>query len=344
MAKGKKRDLKEEIKSIQARTSLQGRYEYYFRLGEIEIVLKQITSKEANKDVFHFAHNRELLRYIPIATVACIQSFFRFAIKELIDSGEPFNKNVANYKGKVPPPDYDIIAAFQLNTLTIGEFVAHSLSYNNYENINSNIGHLLDENLTEKLLAYDRKSVWESVNKNTSYFKDNFSEIRKSIDIIFKMRHTFCHESASDIRLDATQIKRHFYNCSVFLEHSSVVIANIIRPNYPETQLEMNQEARDSYQRKDQELNEYIDKIKSLNKEPFFPWSELDCKDFDQVHEKWKEYRELYASKSSFNSKGGSRHSLLYGSALELITNERLEGLKKQYGHLLKNDEKFSFE
>lgn len=344
MVNNRKRDLAKEIESIQARTGLLGRYEYFTRLPEIQRVLSQITGdKIEDLELSRFTANQELLRYIPIATVACIQSFFRSAIADIIDSGEQFNKNVANYKGKVSPPDFDTIAAIQTNTFTIGEFVAHSLSYSNYEIINSNIKTLLDKDLTQILSDYNRKSIYEYNNNNNEYFKKQCAEIRKSIDITFKMRHTFCHENASNVKFDVEEIKKHFFNCKVFIEYSSEVISNIITPNYPETQSEMNQAAEESYLKKDKELNDLIGRIKHIKFESIFPWNEADNKLFDEIQEKWSSYRTEYAIKSTASYWGSSSKSLLFYSAMKQITDERLWGLKKQYGDLLKRKEEYSF-
>ena len=37
--------------------------------------------------------NKELLKYFPIAIVACLETFFRLTIKKVVDSGEPYLSN-----------------------------------------------------------------------------------------------------------------------------------------------------------------------------------------------------------------------------------------------------------
>src|SRR5258706_9082381 len=42
-------------------------------------------------------YSSEVHRYIPIGSVACMESFFRTAIKDLIDHGSPYFENAAKF-------------------------------------------------------------------------------------------------------------------------------------------------------------------------------------------------------------------------------------------------------
>ena len=41
----------------------------------------------------HDESERELIRYLPVALIACVEGYFRMAIKDLVDSGEPYLTN-----------------------------------------------------------------------------------------------------------------------------------------------------------------------------------------------------------------------------------------------------------
>jgi|GEM_PF-971557 len=335
----RKRDLRKEIQLIHARTKFNNRYEYSIRFGFIESALKQILQ---NLDPKKYPYD-ELLRYIPISTVACMQSFFRASIVELINSGEPFNKNVANFKGKVGAIDYDTIAAIETKAFTIGDFVAHTLSYNDFPSINASISILLNDDFTDKLKKHSRKSIFEFVTERTEHFKKKFPEIMKSVDITFKMRHTFCHEFATNVKIHPEEIKIHFENCKLFIEHSNEVISEILYPNAPESQYDMNQEAHRGFLKLDAELNDIITKIKNLKRRQVFPEDEEDCKGFDLLQEKWDEYRKLYAEFSTVKYKGGTIHPLMYSSAMSYITNQRLNSLKDSYLRYIEDEGEYSF-
>jgi hypothetical protein len=339
--KKNERDLINEIMLIQARNGFQTRHEYWYRLHEIERALNRLLDKDPVPDIAIFTANRELLRYIPIAIIACIQNFFRLSIKELIDSGEPFNKNVSNFKDTL---SYDILAAIQTKTFTLGEFIAHSLSYSNLEQINSHITNLIDENFIDKLQSFERYSLHEPDNLLRDYFKKNSAEILESINIAFKMRHTFCHENATNVNVEPVEIKKHFDNCKIFILYSNEVITNILHPNYPQTQQQMNQESFRSFEEKDKESSDLIEKIKLIREESIFPEDDDDCSKFDEIHEKWKEYRKLYAELSTSKTRKGTIHPLMYNSAMERITTDLLQSLKERYRiHLKKGVEFFSF-
>src|SRR5678815_4581745 len=117
----KKRDIIQEIKSIKTRSEFNSRYDYTSRLQEIEYAIKEFIE-------YNGAHNDELLKYIPIATVACFEAFFKSTVREIVDFGKPYSDNVANYnQSKNIKLDFDVVAAIQTKTLTVGEFVAHLL-------------------------------------------------------------------------------------------------------------------------------------------------------------------------------------------------------------------------
>ena len=129
----KKRDVIQEIKSIKSRSEFNSRYDYNSRLSDIEYALKEFSEYNGNFNV-------ELLKYIPISTVACFEAFFNSTIREIIDFGKPYSDNVAKFNhSKNVKLDFEVVAAIQTKTLTVGEFVAHLLPYNNLEEINTNI-------------------------------------------------------------------------------------------------------------------------------------------------------------------------------------------------------------
>jgi hypothetical protein len=165
----KKRNLIQEIIGIKTRSDFDSRHSYSNRLTEIENALKNNQNGDLDK---------ELLKYIPIATVACFEAFFRSIYKELIDFGKPFSENVIEFnQSKNVKFDFDIINAIQTKTITVGEFISHLLPCNNFEDINTNLSILTKNDFTDQIKKFDKKSVFEPINEDSKKFKENYKVI-----------------------------------------------------------------------------------------------------------------------------------------------------------------------
>ena len=80
---------KDGRKIIEQIVSVRSRLRFERREAELFARLSAIESSYERMDPAIPA----LLRYYPTALVACVESYFRLAIKELIDSGEPYLNN-----------------------------------------------------------------------------------------------------------------------------------------------------------------------------------------------------------------------------------------------------------
>jgi hypothetical protein len=327
----KKRDLIEEIKLIKSRTEYNSRYDLSSRLNDIQDALSEFV--EYNGDL-----NSELLKYIPISTVACFESFFRSTVKEIVDFGKPFSDRIADFnQSKNIKLDFDVVAAIQTKTLTIGEFVAHILPYNNYNDINSNISTLIGADFSKELKKYRPISEFAIENIELDDFQERFSEILESIKRIFELRHIFCHEFATNFKIDREQIIRDFKNCKLFLEHTNRFIWYILYPNEPIAQTDMNIAAYEKYELKNLELETLIKFIKAnSNNEDELEMFEDEL--FDKSVEIWGKYRDSVATYKASFVEGGSLYPLIYGNALTSITEEKIESMQKEFEILLRKN------
>lgn len=326
----KKRDLIEEVKLIKSRAEYNSRYDLSSRLNDIENVLSEFA--KYNGDL-----NSELLKYIPISTVACFESFFRSTVKDLIDFGKPFSDRIADFnQSKNIKLDFDIVAAIQTKTLTIGEFVAHILPYNNYNDINSNISTLIGTDFSNELKKYRPTSEFLIESIELDDFQERFPEIFESINRIFELRHIFCHEFATNLKIDREQVISDFKNCKFFLEHTNWFIWHILYPNEPIAQTDMNIAAYEKYELKNLELETLIKFIKAKSNKDEFEM--LDDELLDKNIEIWKEYRESFARYKANFVEGGSMYPLIYGDALTLITEEKIESMQKEFEILLRKN------
>lgn len=318
-----KRNLINEITAIKSRSEFNSRHDYYIRLNDIEYAFSESLNYNGDFD-------KELVKYIPIATVACFEAFFRSVYKELIDHGKPFSDNAINFnQSKNIKFDFDIINAIQTKTLTIGEFISHILPCNNFEDINTNLSTLANIDFADQIKKFQQKRIFDHSNTNSKQFIENSDQIISDLKRMFELRHIFCHEFATNLRIDKDEILRCFNNSKIFLNHTNQFIWDLIYPNAPETQADMNNHATETFEKTDTELTELILTIKQASKE--HSYMTLDIALLDKSISTWKKYREIKAELDASVVEGGSMYPTVYAGSLTSTTKEKLESLRNEY-------------
>jgi hypothetical protein len=79
----------------------------------------------------------ELLRYFPIGITAASEGYFRLVYRDLIDFGDPYLRNAANFKDL--SLGHEAIYAIHGRQTSIGEIISHQLSHNNLGDIIRNM-------------------------------------------------------------------------------------------------------------------------------------------------------------------------------------------------------------
>jgi hypothetical protein len=147
-------------------------------------------------------HKVELLKYLPIGFVACIEGYFRLLYRDLIDHGPPFSDNVSGFKD-IKFGVEQVVAIHSKKTVSLGEFVSHLLPANNLGDINRNMTTLIGEEFLERL-ARTRIALREDF--QPSLKEHNLHpEIFQTLKRLFELRHIFCHELAPAVQIDARE-------------------------------------------------------------------------------------------------------------------------------------------
>jgi hypothetical protein len=154
----------------------------------------------------------EYLKYMPIGFVAAMEAYFRLAYRDLIDFGPPFSENLKSFseiKFQI-----ETVLAMTSKTISIGEFIAHLLPFKSLANINENMSHLIGEDFLSRL----KKTKITVLRGAKPVTMDNYhSEIPSAISKIFQMRHVFCHEFATDKKLNLQEIRDYSYASYIFI-------------------------------------------------------------------------------------------------------------------------------
>ncbi len=315
-----KRNLIDEITAVKLRSEFNSRHDYSRRLNDIEYAFKESLNYNGEFDT-------ELVKYIPIATVACFEAFFRSVYKELVDFGKPFSDNVIKFnQSRNVKFDFEIINAVQMKAVTVGEFISHILPCNNFDDINANLSILCEIDFLEQIKKFERNSIYENSSRQ---FIENSDQIIVDIKRTFELRHIFCHEFATNMRIDKDEILRCFNNAKIFLNQINDFIYDLVYPNAPETQTEMNIQAFTEFEKFENDLSELIlTIIEAKNRKSNF---ELNVEFFDKTMEQWRLYRKAKAEFDASIAEGGTLYSFLYSTSSTATTKEKIESLKNEF-------------
>ena len=332
----KKRNVIEEILAIKSRAKFEARYDYASRFGELDTIVNALkaTPEHARK---------ELLKYIPIATVACFEAFFSATVKELIDYGKPFADRIGKFNQAANTRiDFEILNEIQGKTLTIGDFAAHMLSFNNLDDLNANISTLIDTDMLSELKRFEKHSIFEEKMNTSREFLKHSDEVIKSVKRTFELRHIFCHEYSRSARVEEAEILSNYANCRLFLDQVNNFIWELLYPGAPETQADMNMEAAADFAKLDKALTQLIIDIKTKSEEKG-DMHNFDPKIFDKAIRSWKKYRKDSAECAASPVIGGLMYSSLYSSAMADKTREKIESLTSEFAYTL-SEEDLDFE
>lgn len=318
-----KRNLIHEITAIKSRAEFSSRYDLNVRLNDIEHAFNEMLNYSGEYDT-------ELIKYIPIATVACLEAFFRSSYKELIDFGHPFSNNVTKFnQSRNVKFDFDIVNAIQTKTVTVGEFISHILPCNNFEDIDSNMTTIIGTDFCSELKKFTRKGSQTYSSESSKIFKKNSNQIISDIQRTFELRHIFCHEFATNLKIDKTEILRCYSNCKHFLNHTNDFIWETIYPDSPETTLDMINQCKKEFKNSESELTKLITEIKKAK--PQDAEMGLNSDLFDKTLQQWKLYRKTKAVLDASVVKGGSLYPVVYSTSMTATTKEKIQSLKNEF-------------
>ena len=277
-----KRNFKDEILNLKERDEFANGIFESTRLDNLLCFINM--AKTDNNSTF-----TELYKYIPIATVACFESFSRTSIKSLIDKGEPYSVNITKFNGQNNLKfDFEIVKDLQKNSFTIGELISHILPCNNLTEFNSNISKVLGEDLLESLKNY-KPHLGNDLNLTyTNKFKENFNGIIKSIVRLFELRHIFCHETGL-IEISRETIEIDFLNAKMFLDFASGFICSKLYDNWGLTIAEKLEIKNQEYINANIEFEQKINIIKKENSKLSDDKKDFEMK-FKSTINTWKKH------------------------------------------------------
>lgn len=304
---GKRRNLSDDISDIRGRLRFGSAYaEVTFRRWELARA---------------FAHREqadpEFRRYFPVTLVALIEGFFRLVVKEFVDAGTPYLDRVAKFTTSVKF-EYEILKSLQGKKITLGELIAHSLPWNNLAQVNANLSALIDKDFLTELRTVSRRRPNEVLGGHKPPLLSDPDTTLRNVERLFELRHIICHEIASGFEVLSDEIDDCYCHSTLFLDASSELISDVLNPNAPLTQGEINAEAgrrSDAAQRELDALNQKL--LENLDNSR--------ANEYTSVNKAWQNYIELASKFEADWAKGGSIWPTLYSGAAERLTREYIE-------------------
>ena len=308
----RKRDIIQEIEEIRRRgRHTAARYEIGRRLVELEHAFHQ-----------HDRSNKELVKYFPVAIVACIEAYFRMAIKDLVDSGDPFIGRAENLPSLLKP-DFSILIAIHGKAITMGEFIAHGIQLSRLEHIEQAISIFLETSFLGAIKITTNRWASEIRGEPSVPILAKPDEVFGDVVKTFELRHIVCHEIASAYEIDHEEVERCFRNCVTFLRAANELISETIHPGAPLTQTAMNTAADESLMEAKGLLYKACESVRSrLNQRELLA--------FDESQEKWQSYCDAWALfVAGERSMGGTIWPVIYAGAAHATIDRRLEEVGK---------------
>lgn len=324
----KKRDIISEIEFKKRRSKNSTKDGYISRLGDISNFIDSFINSES------YSLN-EVLRYIPLASIATTETYFRHVYQGLIDKGEPYFSNAVKYfkeQGNIKF-DLEFLVPLRGKQVTMGEIFSHLLQLNNLNDINSTLTRILGVDFFK--FIRDFRYVDSEVKEFSKQFKLSFGVYIESVNRLFELRHILAHEFALYIDLNRKQILEDFKNLEVFISLCDYAISKTIGEYYPLHQQGMNKTAHDKFLRSQKDLNKLIILIKKQNSKVDFPLIG-NTKMFNRSIKEWKLSRDSFATSFADTYKGGSIYPLIYWSEMERLTDQMINQLQDIFTDYLK--------
>lgn len=298
--------MKRQLKIDEIKASLSRSHDLY----EIEAGLSNM------KDMLTNYSCNIGLDIVPVKAIAYIEEAFRMFYSAIIDERR-FADNIVNVTALSNIKlDVTTLVKYSGSYITLGEYLSYYFPCNKIEDINTNLSELLGVkyfNLLE-----------EDLSKENIESKIEFPHLCQILNKTFNLRHQICHESALDISLDIDSSAEIIKAASLFISRSESIIRDIMYPDPPMTQYDMNESADQSFQEADKELTDILNILSDYYKDAEPPVS------FEYI-EPWKKYREKRAKIEANQYKGGSIAPLIYSSSMEQTTRELIDALKVSY-------------
>lgn len=294
-----------EVKSRQRHWTRTGLY--YARFPELKRALA------AAED------NPELLRYFPIGAVAALEGYFRAAIAEMIDSGEPYANRIERLTRDIRL-DWHWARAIEGRKITCGELIAHSVPLSNLGDVQKVMDCLLDGDFLKMLRETPRDP--SGARSGLNLILQDPEECFQVVVRTFELRHIFCHESAARVPISRLEMQKCVQRCLDFAFTADQMLSQVMYTGRDLSNFEMTElAARDE--------QGWLTKLADAEKRVLDTLADEPTRElFNDAQEKWCKYLDANVKYSVSGWEGGSGYGYAYYMARVAMIKRRVEELE----------------
>ena len=258
------------------------------------------------------------LQFVPIRLVTILEVFLREVIAELVD-GDLVIFERADKLVKGAKIDLAFAAHVDRRDLSIGDFVAHTVSLNGVDGI-MNVMDTLICGFANKLqtahpLWKEEEQEWPLPPIITDY-----NAMMASLVRLFDVRHVLTHELPSGSVFSHTELPDFIDAVRKFVEATDWSVIGVLRGSAPRTQLAMNMTAGEELRREEEELEEMLEEVADLNG--------INSDALYELQVAWADFADRHASLVASQVEGGSMYPLLWASEKAALVRDRISQLK----------------
>ncbi|HUO36244.1 MAG TPA: hypothetical protein VMU43_14745 [Candidatus Acidoferrum sp.] len=264
----------------------------------------------------------EEVGYFPVATIAAIESYFRWEIRRLIDSGDARFINGLTIEELPLKLSHSLLIAVHGRRISLGELIGHSARLNNLDEINKTMSQLLGTDFLVLVKDARDPELRREQGQNAPTIITSANDTFESVKRTFELRHIICHEAhlAGPVRL--TEAKQLCLSCYEFAQASRYGIAYYKNPDAPLTLEEACKAAKGRARVLDNEIRSVEAGILSTLPLPM-------QKVFQEMQNAWRLFVQRQAEFDASPHMNGNRGVLYEQLTIESLYGTRLNELKK---------------
>lgn len=304
----KKNKTSKSINDIFEKVKRQKNSFYRYHTYEIDSLIKLIESAKQIDPI--------LLLYIPIRLVTFIECYFKDLVREFVDHDGIYANALIHYLKDISI-DMDFINFLSGKIITVGSIISQIVSIQRVDSI---------FNVMEKLLGN------KSFKVKLSNYLCNHTEQSITLDSLIatlqelnKHRNIIVHEN-SNLVLQEGQLIIYAKHTKLFLEATNHITSEILYPDTPTTQMQMNHLAAEKANEINSEIRKLISNILVYIRKKN---QNLQAKQFLVFYKQREKSMEEYGKFQANFYKGGSIYPLIYFSAITEARENFLAELKQ---------------
>jgi len=195
----------------------------------------------------------EVFRYFPVAMIACVETYTRLQVQELIDAGPPFSDRIDAFDNV--RLEMTSMKAIHGRRITLGELIAHLIPVSSLADVKRALGTLLGTDLIELAKVTLAGSHDERVRTR------DIGELIQGAEWAFRLRHMYAHEFPATGSINRELIEQSARSTTIFLRLVDETVRSIRFPGAARTHDELERETAEQLEWLAHDLDECVSLI-----------------------------------------------------------------------------------